>query len=73
MHGASEQCMQATEMRSPGTPSLSVTTRGAVDAPGDVVLGLAGGDAAVALDAALGVADELHSCHVMPPQAARST
>src|SRR5215217_8942816 len=28
MHGASEQCMQATEMlRSPCTPSLSVTTR----------------------------------------------
>src|SRR3954469_10806425 len=28
MHGASEQCMQATEMDfSPGTPSLSVTTR----------------------------------------------
>src|SRR3954464_15208557 len=28
MHGASEQCMHATETeRSPGTPSLSVTTR----------------------------------------------
>src|SRR5262245_30621264 len=28
MHGASEQCMHATEMlRSPGMPSLSVTTR----------------------------------------------
>jgi hypothetical protein len=28
MHGASEQCMQATEMlRSPGMPSFSVTTR----------------------------------------------
>src|SRR6478672_7459768 len=28
MHGASEQCMQATEMlRSPWTPSLRVTTR----------------------------------------------
>src|SRR5438552_18689694 len=28
MHGASEQCMQATEMLfSPGTPSFSVTTR----------------------------------------------
>src|SRR6187431_2520493 len=28
MHGASEQCMQATEIeRSPGTPSLIVTTR----------------------------------------------
>src|SRR3990170_4523905 len=28
MQGASEQCMQATEMeRSPGTPSLMVTTR----------------------------------------------
>src|SRR5947208_11400112 len=28
MHGASEQCMHATEMlRSPGTPSLMVTTR----------------------------------------------
>src|SRR5206468_11826266 len=28
MHGASEQCMQATDIeRSPGTPSLMVTTR----------------------------------------------
>ncbi len=28
MHGASKQCMQATEMLfSPGTPSFSVTTR----------------------------------------------
>src|SRR5882672_3510771 len=28
MHGASEQCMQATEIDfSPGTPSFSVTTR----------------------------------------------
>src|SRR5579864_6711276 len=28
MHGASEQCMHATEIeRSPGTPSFSVTTR----------------------------------------------
>jgi hypothetical protein len=28
MHGASEQCMQATEMlRSPASPSLRVTTR----------------------------------------------
>ena len=28
MHGASEQCMQATEIDfSPGTPSLIVTTR----------------------------------------------
>ena len=28
MHGASEQCMQATEIeRSPGTPSFIVTTR----------------------------------------------
>lgn len=28
MHGASEQCMQATEIeRSPGLPSLMVTTR----------------------------------------------
>src|SRR5262249_13049519 len=35
----------------------------AVHAPGNVVLGLAGRDAAVALDAALGVADELHSGH----------
>src|SRR5690606_33722410 len=32
-----------------------------VDPPGHVVLGLAGGDAAVALDAALGIADEFHS------------
>jgi hypothetical protein len=28
MHGASEQCMQATDMDfSPGSPSLTVTTR----------------------------------------------
>ena len=35
----------------------------AVDAPGHLVLVLAGGDAGVAFDAALGVAEELRSCH----------
>src|SRR2546426_8954548 len=35
----------------------------AVDAPRHFVLLLARGDAAVALDAALGVAQEFHSCH----------
>ena len=39
----------------------------AVHAPGDVVLLLAGGDAAVALDAALGVAEEFHSGHGESP------
>ena len=38
----------------------------AVHAPGHFVLVLAGRDAAVALDAALRVADEFHSCHVSP-------
>src|SRR5207244_5065989 len=35
----------------------------AVDAPGDLVLVLAGGDAGVALDAAIGVAEEFHPSH----------
>src|SRR6185295_14931533 len=35
----------------------------AIDAPGNVVLLLARGDAAVALDAALGVAEKFHSGH----------
>jgi hypothetical protein len=57
MQGASLQCMQATEMLfSPGTPSFRVT-------PGHLVLGLAGGDTTVALDATLAVADEFHTCH----------
>ena len=56
MHGASEQCMQATEIeRSPGTPSFIVTTRRRFTPPGHLVLVLARGDAAVAFDAALGV------------------
>src|SRR3954451_22576410 len=57
--------MQAMEIdRSPGLPSFSVYDTAAVDAPGDLVLVLAGGDAGVALDAAFGVAQELHSCHI---------
>src|SRR5258708_6894741 len=40
----------------------------AVDAPGDLVLVLAGGDAGVAIDAALGVAEEFHSPHGLPPR-----
>src|SRR6185295_638198 len=36
----------------------------AVDAPGHLVLVLAGGDASVALDATIGVAEEFHTCHV---------
>ncbi len=57
--------MQATEIdRSPGTPSLiSDPHRLRFYAPRDVVLLLAGGDAAVAFDAALGVTQKLHSCH----------
>ena len=35
----------------------------AVDAPGDVVLVLAGGDAGIALDATVAITEELHSCH----------
>ena len=35
----------------------------AVDAPGDLVLVLAGGDASVAFDATVGVAEEFHSRH----------
>src|SRR5215207_3003329 len=37
----------------------------AIDAPGHVVLVLAGGDAGVALDAAVGVAEEFHAGHVL--------
>ena len=56
--------MQATEIeRSPGTPSLIVTTRRRFTPHGIVVLLLARGDAAVALDAALGIAEEFHSGH----------
>jgi hypothetical protein len=36
----------------------------AVHTPRDVVLSLAGGNATVALDAAISIAYELHSCHV---------
>ena len=62
--------MQATEMlRSPGDAVVERDDAAPVHAPRHVVLGLAGGDAAVALDAALGVADELHSCHRVLPQA----
>src|SRR6202140_4592810 len=38
-----------------------------IDSPGNVVLLLAGGDAAVALDAALGVAQKFHSGHDLVP------
>ena len=49
----------------------------AVDAPGHVVLVLAGGDAGVALDAAVGVAEELHAGHglvlpLTPPGSGRA-
>ena len=40
-----------------------------VDAPGHVVLVLAGGDAGVALDAAVRVAEEFHASHGLSPQA----
>src|SRR6266478_4559342 len=36
----------------------------AIDAPRHLVLVLAGGDASVALDATIGVAEEFHTCHV---------
>src|SRR6266481_2659469 len=35
----------------------------AIDAPGHLVLVLAGGDAGIALDATVGVAEEFHTCH----------
>src|SRR3546814_8156005 len=38
-----------------------------VHAPGNLMLVLAGRDAGVALDAALGVAEEFHSCHFSAP------
>src|SRR5262249_26446977 len=34
-----------------------------VDAPGHLVLVLAGGNAGIALDATVGVAEEFHTCH----------
>src|SRR6185437_11110949 len=34
-----------------------------VDAPGHLMLVLAGGDAGIAFDAALGIAEKLHPCH----------
>jgi hypothetical protein len=34
-----------------------------VDTPGNFVLVLAGGDASVALDTAVGVTEKLHPCH----------
>ena len=37
----------------------------AVDAPGHLMLVLAGGDAGVAFDAAVAVTEELHPCHVL--------
>src|SRR5262245_44055707 len=42
----------------------------AVDAPRHLVLVLAGGDAGVALDATVGVAEKFHSCHGRSPYAA---
>src|SRR5262245_15914124 len=41
-----------------------------VDAPRHLVLVLAGGDAGIALDAAVGIAEKLHPRHVVPPHAA---
>ena len=56
--------MQATEMdRSPGLPSLMVTTRRRLMPQGNLMLVLAGRDAGVAFDAALGITEELHTCH----------
>src|SRR5581483_8390224 len=42
----------------------------AIDAPGHIMLILAGGDASVAFDATIGVAEKFHSRHVPPPYAA---
>jgi hypothetical protein len=64
MQGASLQCMQATEIDSLARHAVvDGHDAAAVHAPGHFVLVLAGGDAAVALDAALGVAQEFHSRH----------
>src|ERR1700680_1936993 len=41
-----------------------------VDAPRHLVLIFAGGDAGVAVNAAVSVAEKLHPCHVVPPDAA---
>ncbi len=60
--------MQATEIDfSPGHAVVERDDAAAVHAPGHLVLVLAGGDAAVALDAALGVAEEFHSRHGSSP------
>jgi hypothetical protein len=54
MQGASEQCMQATEIDFlAGHAVVEGDHAAAVHAPGHLVLVLAGGDAAVAFDAAL--------------------
>ena len=56
--------MHATEIeRSPGHAVVDRDHAAAVHAPGHVVLLLARGHAAVALDAALGVAEKFHSGH----------
>jgi hypothetical protein len=39
----------------------------AIDAPGHFVLVLAGGDAGIALDATVGVAEKFHSSHDRSP------
>ena len=52
--------MHATDSdRSPGSPSFKVTTRRRLMPHGTVILVLACGDAGVALDAALGVAERI--------------
>ena len=62
--GASVQCIQAMEKeRSPGFPSLIVTTRRPVNFPWHFMLVFAGGDTGIALDAAVGIAQKLHPRH----------
>ena len=56
MQGASEQCMQATEMeRSPGAAVIECDHPPAVDAPRHFVFVLTGRDTGVAFNAAFGV------------------
>jgi hypothetical protein len=56
--------MQATEMeRSPGQAVVEGDHPPTIDAPGNLVLVLACGHAAVALDATLGITKKFHSRH----------
>ena len=61
--------MQATEIdfSAPRDAVIDGDHSTSIDAPWNIVLGFAGGDAAVAFDAAFCVADEFHLCHFDGP------